>query len=100
MIALLLVKQMDASIITSLLQIFTSLLHRPPLLPIITHFSLPNLQMYAELLVPWQYLIWNLAATYATLNNIPKRIYATLVRNAIKRIVQYWKTSNIVQHIM
>ena len=35
----------DASIITSLLSIITSLLRRPLLLPIITHFSLPNLQM-------------------------------------------------------
>ena len=35
----------DASIITSLLRIITSLLRRPLLLPIITHFSLPNLQM-------------------------------------------------------
>ena len=35
----------DASIITSLLYIVTSLLYRPLLLPIISHFSLPNLQM-------------------------------------------------------
>ena len=35
----------DSSIITSLLHIITSLLHRPLSLPIITHFSLPNLQM-------------------------------------------------------
>ena len=35
----------DASIIMSLLHIIMSLLHRPLLLPIITHFSLPNLQM-------------------------------------------------------
>ena len=37
----------DASIITSLLVIITSLLRRSLLLPIITHFSLPNLQMDA-----------------------------------------------------
>ena len=35
----------DASIITLLLRIITSLLRRPLLLPIITHFSLPILQM-------------------------------------------------------
>ena len=46
MIALIHVMQMDASIITSLLRIITSLLYRSLLLPIFTHFSLPNLPMY------------------------------------------------------
>ena len=46
MIALIHVMQMDAFIIPSLLRIITSLLHRPLLLPIITHLSLPNLPMH------------------------------------------------------
>ena len=45
MIALLHIMQIGASIITWLLRIITPLLHRPLLLPTITHFSLPNLQM-------------------------------------------------------
>ena len=43
-----------ASIIILLLCIITSLLHRPLLLSIITHFSLQNLQMYCNLCTLWQ----------------------------------------------
>ena len=49
MIALLLFCKQHASIIKLLLQIIKPLLHRPLLLPIITHFSPPNLQMLDEL---------------------------------------------------
>ena len=43
-----------ASIITLSLCIIASLLHRPLLLSIITHFSLPNLQMHCNLCTLWQ----------------------------------------------
>ena len=53
----------DASIITSLLHIITSLLHRPLLLPIISHFSpsLQNLQMQLEKQIPNTWILKRLA---------------------------------------